>query len=125
VLLRLAGAETSLPLGGSTAPAPLAIRSHFPVPNPVDPDRGGVRIVAELSRPAQWARLTVFDLSGRTIFAGTQEGLGTDPTVIFRWDGRDRRGDRLANGTYLYRLEVGAQEATARSADMGRIVLMR
>lgn len=40
------------------------------------------------------------------------------------WDGRDARGDKLANGTYLYRVEIEATVGTVRS-EMQRLVIMR
>ncbi|MBK7671953.1 MAG: hypothetical protein IPJ24_11320 [bacterium] len=46
-----------------------------------------------------------------------------DDTVI-EWDGRDAHGDELANGTYLYRVEIEGHTGTARS-DMQRLVIMR
>ncbi len=125
LLLRLAGSETLISLAGLAPPAELAIKSHYPVPSPFDPSRGEVRIVADLTAPAQWARVTVYDLSGRPVVSWRESAPGSETTVVLHWDGRDRRGDELANGTYLYRLEVADTQGEIHQGDMGRIVLMR
>ena len=44
--------------------------------------------------------------------------------VIVPWNARDGRGDRLANGVYLYRVELSTATGVVRS-DMQRLVLMR
>jgi len=40
------------------------------------------------------------------------------------WNGLDREGDELANGTYLYRVELQGPVGQVRS-DMHRLVIMR
>ena len=70
----------------------------------------------------EWARLRVYDLTGRLLFEDKESATGSDFT--FEWNGRDRRGDELANGVYLYRIEAGQGSVSANS-DMGRIVIMR
>ena len=125
LLLTLVGEETVISLAGSAPAEKLAIKSHYPVPNPADPDRGPIRIVADLTTPAAWARVTIFDLSGRPVISWTDNSLGPETTVVLSWNGRDRRGDELANGTYLYKLEVGASDGEVQRGEVGRIVLMR
>jgi hypothetical protein len=43
--------------------------------------------------------------------------------VIVPWDGRDARGDELANGVYMYRVELSAPSGPVTS-DMQRLVMM-
>ena len=124
ILLKLAGSETEISLAGSIAPVALAIKDHFPIPNPVDPAQGGARIVVDLTVPAAWARVTIYDLSGRPVKSWTDDALGSETTIVLHWDGRDRRGDELANGTYLYRVEVAGQDGQVHGGDTGRIVIM-
>ena len=46
------------------------------------------------------------------------------------WDGLDEEGDRLAQGTYLYKVYVGAREADGRTSaqqnatSQGRFVVL-
>ncbi len=70
-------------------------------PNPFSAD---TYFFYTLTEPASEARLSIFTVSGRKIldldvgaFAGYNQ---------FRWDGRDAPGDRVANGTYIYKLTV-------------------
>ncbi len=125
VTLRLAGQETVISLAGTAEPVELQVKSHYPIPNPADPSSGPIRIVADLSAPAAWARVTVYDLSGRPVVSWEDHALGLSTQIVLRWDGRDRRGDELANGTYLYKLEVADGEGRVHRGEMGRIVLMR
>ncbi len=124
VLLRLAGSETEISLAGSVAPPELAIKAHFPIPNPVDPSQGGTRFVVDLTAPAAWARVTIYDLSGRPVKSVREDAPGSETTIVLHWDGRDRRGDELANGTYLYRIEVAGQNGDVHGSGAGRIVVL-
>ena len=44
--------------------------------------------------------------------------------VVVDWDGLDAHGDRLANGTYLYRVQIDGPLGSANS-EMQRLVIMR
>ncbi len=44
---------------------------------------------------------TLYTLAGHRI-AGLREEYATAGPQILHWDGRDDRGDELANGVYLY-----------------------
>jgi hypothetical protein len=91
-------------------------------------------VTAHVEGSVESARLTVYDLSGRTVFTSDFfEAHDVDVTggsgqtlraVTVEWDARDEVGDEVANGTYLYRLEVRGAGGRARS-DMGRVVVMR
>jgi hypothetical protein len=126
ILLRLAGSETVIPLAGQVAGEPLAIKAHFPVPSPANPEQSSIRIVVDLTAPtSSSARVTVYDLTGRPVKSWTEQGLQGQNPLVLTWDGRDRRGDSLANGTYLYRLEVEGDDGSSHGAEMGRVVIMR
>ena len=89
-------------------------------------------VTAHVEGSVESARLTVYDLSGRTVYTSdffeshaVTSGSGeTLRAVTVEWDARDTVGDEVANGTYLYRLEVRGAGGRARS-DMGRVVVMR
>ncbi|HKK72125.1 MAG TPA: C25 family cysteine peptidase [Candidatus Krumholzibacteria bacterium] len=111
-----------------TSDAPVLLR-HTPVPSPFA-DR--TYVTAHVEGTVESARLTVYDLSGRTVytsdfFEAHEVTSGTGETlraVTVEWNARDEVGDEVANGTYLYRLEVRGPAGRARS-DMGRVVVMR
>jgi hypothetical protein len=84
-------------------------------PNPFS---GDTYFFYTLTGEAREARLSIYTVSGRKVFvadAGAFPGYNQ-----YRWDGRDERGDRVANGTYIYKLVVrgGGLEREA----VGRIV---
>jgi hypothetical protein len=63
-----------------------------------------------LSQDAREVTLFIYTVSGRPIFEG-----GMPPSAgynEYRWDGRDMTSDRIANGTYYYRIvaKTGSQE---------------
>jgi hypothetical protein len=122
--LTLAGTTTEFRLTETAAVGELAIGQHYPFPSPADPSRSPLYFVAQVQAPVEWARVTVYDLSGRRVAHVEGPGSGAQLEVVVSWDGRDDRGDELANGVYMYRVEAGAGGASVRS-DMGRVVLMR
>ncbi len=63
-----------------------------------------------LSQDARDVKLEIYTVSGRKIFdAGLPTAAGYNE---YRWDGRDVAGDRIANGTYLYKIvaKTGSRE---------------
>jgi flagellar hook assembly protein FlgD len=67
-------------------------------------------------------RIQVYTVSGRLVAVVPFAVASAD--VVVPWDGRDREGDRIANGVYLYRVQVEGAAGQARS-DMQRLVVMR
>jgi hypothetical protein len=62
----------------------------------------------------------VFTLAGRLI--RTIDGLaGGDSFVRLPWDGRDRDGDVIANGVYLYKLIVKTADGRFSSESLGKL----
>ncbi len=125
--LSLGSATETIPLSaGTVGGAPLVIEAHYPMPNPARLAGGQpIYVVARASEAVEWARLTVYDLSGRMVYERRDDGLSLGSGELsLAWDGRTSDGSEIANGTYFYRLEVGAGTRAARS-NMGRIVVMR
>lgn len=120
--LALKGVSTEFDFqeGGGPGDA-LAITAHYPFPNPAT---GPVRFIVDSTARLAWARLSVYSLSGRRLHQGEQDLGDNTGRVVFEWDGLDNRGDELANGVYLYRIEVGGDAGSVQT-DMGRVVFMR
>jgi hypothetical protein len=131
--LLLADLPTQITDPGGPTPTdepPVLVR-HAPMPSPF---ADHTYVTAHVEGSVESARLTVYDLSGRTVFTSDFfEAHDVDVTggsgqtlraVTVEWDARDEVGDEVANGTYLYRLEVRGAGGRARS-DMGRVVVMR
>jgi len=87
-------------------------------PNPMGED---TRFLVE-SSVAGNGRISLWSVAGSPVARLVFTAGGEDQTII--WDGRDARGDELANGTYLYRVEIDGPLGTVRS-DMQRLVIMR
>lgn len=106
-------ATVSMELSG-----PLAVSEALAVPNPVRTSQATLRY--RLSRPADRARIRIFDTAGRTVAVlQGPAGLGVNQVV---WD-LARSPHRIANGVYLFQLDVegGAERAGAR----GKIAVLR
>jgi len=76
----------------------LSITRVMNYPNPM---RNETYFTYELSQPAE-VTIKIFTLSGRLI-----QVLNDYSTVLFNtieWDGRDKDGDNIANGVYLYKV---------------------
>ncbi len=78
-------------------------------PNPFNPY---TVISFELSAAGD-VELSVYDLMGRHVRTLVR-GMQRAGTHTVRWDGRDRRGRRLAGGIYFYRLRFGDRMLTRR-----------
>ena len=102
------------------------IGNHVPVPNPF---RESTSFVVDVISPIGLAadlEIDIVALDGspvRTLRSRLEGGGGR---AVVEWDGRDRRGDEIANGTYLY--VVRAHFPTlppVTETSTGRVVLMR
>jgi hypothetical protein len=81
----------------------LVLRDVSAFPNPFP---GETYFFYTLSRDARRVVLSVYTVSGRLIFEG--DIPRTAGYNQYRWDGRDMAMDRVANGTYLYRVVATA-----------------
>lgn len=91
----------------------------FPNPTP-----GPCRLLFELSDPmaVQW---DIYTLAGNRLRTLREEFAEAGPRIL-EWDGRDHRGDEIANGTYLYVLRGSGASADGREITRtGKLVIMR
>jgi hypothetical protein len=121
VTVSLDGFETFVLLSaGDPVDQVASIEGLINVPNPM---REATRFVFATDQPSGRGTLRVWTVSGRAVAAVPFSLAGGSQQVV-TWDGRDREGDRLANGTYLYRVELAGETGTVHS-DMQRLVIMR
>ncbi|MXX98555.1 MAG: T9SS type A sorting domain-containing protein [Gammaproteobacteria bacterium] len=96
---------TSVQSASTRLPTQTALLANFP--NPFNPD---TYIPYQLHAPAH-VRLSIYDVRGalvREINVGYRAaGQYLTSTSAAHWDGRDHRGERVASGVYLYRLQAG------------------
>jgi FtsP/CotA-like multicopper oxidase with cupredoxin domain len=105
-----AGTPVMAPAAAWRAPAPASgVMLHRAEPNPA---RGETRLRFSLPDRRD-VSLAVFDITGRAVvtLAAGQFAAGE---YSFAWDGRDRDGRRLPEGTYWYRLRAGRDERVQR-----------
>jgi hypothetical protein len=115
------GYTSYVPLETSEVSTPAAgISQLVNFPNPM---RETTRFVFATDAQSGRGNVRVWTVSGRQVASVpfTLDGSGQE---VVTWNGRDREGDRLANGTYLYRVEVEGAAGRIRSG-MQRLVIMR
>ena len=76
----------------------------------------------KLSAPLD-VEVKVYTLAGRLI-QSLQTIASGEPMVRVPWDGRDRDGDLLANGVYLYKLVVRTTDGTFASEALGKLTVL-
>jgi hypothetical protein len=64
------------------------------------------------------ARITIYTVSGKKIRTIIPTALRTGLNSV-HWDGRDENGNEVANGTYLYRVSVNANNADGSDVEEG------
>jgi hypothetical protein len=83
-----------------------ALEEAFAFPNPFNPEIENAQIRFALSEPAK-ASIKILDGRGDLVqeFASEAPSRANMQQTI-RWDGRNRRGERVANGVYFYIIEA-------------------
>ena len=114
------------------------ITNVFPYPNPVTSKARFVFTVTGQELPRNM-KIMIMTLTGKVVREIFMNELGPlhigNNLTDFAWDGTDQYGDRLANGTYLYRVTLDepvgtfGRRATAGDKafknDWGKLVLLR
>jgi hypothetical protein len=70
------------------------------------------------------ASVKVYTLAGRLIQT-IEHPNANDPFVSIPWDGRDRDGDAIANGVYLYKLHVRTLDGKFSSEVLGKLAIAK
>src|SRR6185369_279690 len=100
----------------------LRVENPITFPNPFDDDRGTAFSFQLLAGGPVDVQIRVFTTSGRMIYERVERGL-TPGYHQLAWDGRDAEGDKLANGTYVYRML--ATNGSSKAEHIGRLVKLR
>ncbi|UCF78730.1 MAG: type IX secretion system sortase PorU [Candidatus Eiseniibacteriota bacterium] len=98
----------------------LALRDVINYPNPFEEE---TYITFELTRNAS-ATIKIFTVSGKLIRELCQGCPATSGNNQFRWDGRDAEGHAVANGVYLYKIEVVDGEGK-KDSFVGRAAVLK
>ena len=91
----------------------LEIRNVYNYPNPMSQT---TRFVFEHNQPGNVLdiHIRIYTLSGMPVTELTESQITSNAYAYVEWNGLDRNYDRLANGTYLYVLRVGADTEEGR-----------
>jgi hypothetical protein len=81
----------------------LSLGAVYNFPNPFAPGKGTTFVLAGLTENAR-ILVKVYSVSGSLV--RILETTGGPGQVQIPWDGRDERGDRIANGAYLYLVQA-------------------
>lgn len=114
------------------------ITHFYPYPNPFSTSARFVFTLTGDQIPDQ-IKIQIFTVSGKLVREITQDEIGPirigNNITEYAWDGRDEFGDILANGTYIYRVQVkangqdlghrGTGKDRAFNNDFGKIVIIR
>jgi hypothetical protein len=114
------------------------ISNVYPYPNPIVSKARFVFTLTGQTLPTNM-KIQIMSLTGRVVREIFMSELGPlhigNNITEFAWDGTDTYGDRLANGTYLYRValddpgnQFGHRDTAGDKAfknDWGKLVLMR
>jgi flagellar hook assembly protein FlgD len=98
----------------------LTILNLYNYPNPFS---SGTSFTFSLSgsRSPDGGKISVYTVAGRRVLRRELNDLRVGFNRV-EWDGRDDDGDEIANGTYLYRLEVRAgQETQVAGGKLARV----
>ncbi len=70
------------------------------------------------------AEIKIYTVAGRLIQSLKKENV-SEHFVRIPWDGRDKDGDRLANGVYLYKLIARTQDGRFSKEVLGKVSIIR
>lgn len=94
----------------------LVIKNVYNYPNPFNTK---TKFVIEHNQPNNpiSVSIRIFTLTGRPILQLNEPLILTNsPFITIDWDGRDKDGDKLATGTYLYHLRVKAETLAGKQS---------
>jgi hypothetical protein len=94
---------------------PLSVSRAILFPNPVRSGAGGGgQFVIDAPGDAANVLLRIYTVSGKLI--RSLRSFGGQGQLQLAWDGLDQEGQALANGVYLFKVNVNAREADGRSS---------
>ena len=99
----------------------LQIRDVYNYPNPFK-DKTQFTFQQNLNKPID-VKIKVYSISGRLIHEIERQNI-SDRFVIIDWDGKDKDGDEVANGTYLYKIIVKSVDGEFNKSVLGKLAVL-
>ena len=118
-------ATTEIHFEVSASDEALTLTDVFNYPNPFSHTGTSFTFRHNQHARALQARIKIYTVAGRLI--QTLEGVvpAGEPFAKIAWDGRDRDGDILANGVYLYKLLVSTDDGRSTAEALGKLAVLR
>lgn len=115
-------AEASTTFVIPTSGTGLIIDNVMPIPNPF---ASGTTFTLQQNQSGPVdVEIKVYTVAGRLIQSVAQQGI-MQHFVTIPWDGKDRDGNQLGNGVYLYRVIVRTTDGAQQSETVGRLAVLR
>lgn len=70
------------------------------------------------------AQIKIYTAGGRLIKELNKSNI-TDKFVTIEWDGKDTDGDNIANGTYLYKINIQSNDGSLSKNTIGKIAMLK
>lgn len=100
----------------------LVVRDVYNYPNPFSSSTA-FTFQHNLTRPID-VKVNVYTIAGRMIKQIEEKNID-QKFVKVNWDGRDKDGDQLANGTYLYKLIVKTTDGEFTQSVLGKMSVIK
>jgi hypothetical protein len=107
---------------GDNVAIPLGLREVANHPNPFGRETSVIYTI-DNETPVYKVAISIYTVGGRLIRL-----LDGSTDINFNrvsWDGTDQQGDQVANGVYLYVIEVESWEGETATSDVGRMLRLR
>jgi len=98
----------------------VAIKDMLPYPNPMQDDGYFTFVITE---PAD-ITITIYTITGRKIRTLKQPNCEVNFNKIY-WNGRDEDGDKIANGTYFYKLKAKHLQNKKITEKIGKVIILK
>lgn len=100
----------------------LEIEEVYNYPNPFT-DATVFTFQHSINQPVD-VRISIYTIAGRMIQQIERNSIN-ERFVKIDWDGRDRDGDKVANGTYLYKVRVKSINGDLTKSVLGKLAVIR
>lgn len=98
----------------------VVIKDMLPYPNPMQKDGYFTFVITE---PAD-ITITIYTITGRKIRTLKQPNCEVNFNKIY-WNGRDEDGDKIANGTYFYKLKAKHLQNKKITEKIGKVIILK
>lgn len=98
----------------------VSINNMLPYPNPIEKDGHFTFTITE----AADITITIFTITGKKIRTLKKPGCSVNFNKVY-WNGKDADGDRVANGTYLYKIRAKGLNGSKSSEKTGKVIILK